>query len=144
MPFALTDPTHPRTNLWKLLSFWWWFFESAILNFIFKKKIFIPMKISPNLYDRMDGSTFWCFPWFPENSLLCVILRYTVYQLGLTYEFYPFFTWLKRPSITSPNGFVVNTLELLTLSSTYIWPQVRPYFLNTYSEAVEAKKQPLW
>ena len=21
----------------------------------------------------------WCFPWFPENSLLCIILRYTVY-----------------------------------------------------------------
>ena len=39
---------------------------------------FIPMKISPNLYGRMDGSKFWCFPWFPENSLLCVILRYTV------------------------------------------------------------------
>ena len=38
----------------------------------------------------------------------------------MTYEFYPFFTWLKWPSITSPNGFVVNTLELLTLSSTYI------------------------
>ena len=38
-----------------------------------------PMKISPNLYGRMDGSKFWCFPWFPENSLLCVILRYTVY-----------------------------------------------------------------
>ena len=37
------------------------------------------MKISPNLYGRMDGSKFWCFPWFPENSLLCVILRYTVY-----------------------------------------------------------------
>ena len=38
-----------------------------------------PMKISPNFYGRMDGSKFWCFPWFPENSLLCVILRYTVY-----------------------------------------------------------------
>ena len=37
------------------------------------------MKISPNLYGRMDGSKFWWFPWLPENSLLCVILRYTVY-----------------------------------------------------------------
>ena len=27
----------------------------------------------------MDGWKFWCFPWFPGNSLLCVILRYTVY-----------------------------------------------------------------
>ena len=26
------------------------------------------MKISPNLYGRMAGSKFWCFPWFPENS----------------------------------------------------------------------------
>ena len=43
-----------------------------------KKKCFIPMKISPNLYGRMDGSKFLCFPWFPENSLLCVILCYTV------------------------------------------------------------------
>ena len=24
---------------------------------------------------------FWCFPWFPASSLLCVILRYTVYIL---------------------------------------------------------------
>ena len=45
-----------------------------------KKKIcFIPMKISLNLYGRMDGSKFWRFPWFLENSLVCVILRYTVY-----------------------------------------------------------------
>ena len=39
------------------------------------------MKISPNLYGRMDGSKFWRFPWFPENFLLYVILRYTVYLL---------------------------------------------------------------
>ena len=31
------------------------------------------MKIGRNLYGRMDGSKF------PENSLLCVILRYKVY-----------------------------------------------------------------
>ena len=91
MPFASFNPTNPRTNLRnfrkKILRIGdfekWAFFESAILNFFFwKKKIFfcfIPMKISPNLYGRMDGSKFWCFPWFPENSLLCVILRYTVY-----------------------------------------------------------------
>ena len=45
-----------------------------------KNAFSVPMKISPNLYGRMDGSKFWCFPWFPENSLLCVILRYTVYM----------------------------------------------------------------
>ena len=29
----------------------------------------------------MDGSKFLCFPWFTENSLVCVILRYTAYTL---------------------------------------------------------------
>ena len=29
---------------------------------------------------------FGCFPWFPENSLLCVILRYTVYVLECIYK----------------------------------------------------------
>ena len=59
------------------------FFWVGHFEFFFRKKkfffCFIPMKISPNLYGRMDGSKFWCFPWFPENSLLCVILCYTVY-----------------------------------------------------------------
>ena len=62
------------------------FFWVGHFEFFFSKKkfffCFIPMKISPNLYGRMDGSKFWCFPWFPENSLLCVILRYTVYVTG--------------------------------------------------------------
>ena len=61
------------------MSFFWF----GHFEFFFRKKknffCFIPMKISPNLYGRMDGSKFWCFPWFPENSLLCVILCYTVY-----------------------------------------------------------------
>ena len=59
------------------------FFWVGHFEFFFRKKnkifCFIPMKISPNLYGRMDGSNIWCFPWFPENSLLCVILCYTVY-----------------------------------------------------------------
>ena len=51
------------------------------------------MKISPNLYGRMDGSKFWCFPWFPENSLLCVILCYT----GSTIRFWhKVKTWLDQ------------------------------------------------
>ena len=54
----------------------WIFFSKKIIFFCF-----IPMKISPNLYGRMDGSKFWCFPWFPEKSLLCVKLCYTVYLI---------------------------------------------------------------
>ena len=65
----------------------WIFFFKKIFFFCF-----IPIKISPNLYGRMDGSKFWCFPWFPENSMLCVILRYTVYlevssEINLTFFF---------------------------------------------------------
>ena len=40
----------------------------------------IPMKISHKLCDRMDGTQIWCFSWFPANSLLFVIFRYTVYM----------------------------------------------------------------
>ena len=49
--------------------------------FFCKKKFFclIFLKISLNLYGRMDGLKFWRFPWFPANSFLCVIKRYTVY-----------------------------------------------------------------
>ena len=68
----------------------WEIFEKIFLELaIWKNELFLsrpfriflllPMKISPNLYGRMDGTKFWCFPWIPENSSLCVILRYTVY-----------------------------------------------------------------
>ena len=90
MPFASINPTNPRTNRWnfrkKILRIGDFenlsFFQLAISNFSFsqKKCCFIPIKISPNLYGRMDELKFWCFHWFPENSLLCVILRYTVYN----------------------------------------------------------------
>ena len=77
--------------IWEIFAKIFW--ELAILKnelflsrqfwiFYSKKKIFfcfIPLKISPNLYGRMDGSKSWWFPWFLENSFLCVILRYTVY-----------------------------------------------------------------
>ena len=90
MPFASFNPTNPRTDLRdfreKILRIGDFeklaFFESAILNFFFEFFFFfcfIPMKTSLNLYGRMDGSKFWHFPWFLENSLVCVILRYTVY-----------------------------------------------------------------
>ena len=85
-----------QERIWEIFAKKFW--ELAILKnelflsrpfwiFFSKKKkkffCFIPLKISPNLYGRMDGSKFWCFPWFPENSLLCVILRYTVYLKSL-------------------------------------------------------------
>ena len=78
MPFASINSTNPRTNLWN-------FHENFLRIDNFEKLFFyfcfIPLKISSDLYGRMDGSKFWCFPCFPENSLLCVILRYRVYFL---------------------------------------------------------------
>ena len=84
MLFASINSTNPRTNPWnfykKILrigDFEKWPFEKRPF-WIF---CLIPMKISHKLCDRMDGTLFWCFPWFPANSLLCVILLYTVYVL---------------------------------------------------------------
>ena len=68
----------------------WRFWKTAILKnwpfwifFLHEKKFSLldPMKISHKLCGRMVGYQFWCFPWFPANSLLCVIYRYTVYFL---------------------------------------------------------------
>ena len=48
-----------------------WFFFSIFFNFFqFLFFCFIPNKINPNLYGIIDGSKFWWFPWFPENSLM--------------------------------------------------------------------------
>ena len=69
------------------------------------------MKISPNLYGRMDGSKFWCFPWFPENSLLCVIFRYTVYiDISSEQKFEP---WIKQNQIVILKNFAYLTFEAL-------------------------------
>ena len=85
MPFASFNPTNPSTNLWnfrekisRIGDFEKWpFWKIGHFEFFFLKKkfffCFILMKISPNMYGRLDGSKFWCFPWFPGNSLLCVI-----------------------------------------------------------------------
>ena len=43
-----------------------WIFFSKFFFFF----CFIPMKISPNLYGRMDGSKFWCFPWLKWGWLI--------------------------------------------------------------------------
>ena len=64
-------------QFWKTQFFWVNHFD-FFFDFFFLF-CFIHMKISPYSYGRMDGSRFWCFSWFPENSLLCTILRYTVY-----------------------------------------------------------------
>ena len=84
MSLASINPTNPRTNLWNFRKFfsrigkfekrpfWIFFLEFFFFCFNFTK-------ISPNVYGRMNRSKFWRFPWFPANSLLCVILRYTVY-----------------------------------------------------------------
>ena len=65
-------------RFWKMAilknrPFWIFFFRIFFFRFIF-------LKISPNLYGRMDRLKFWRFPWFPANSLLCVIKRNTVYE----------------------------------------------------------------
>ena len=72
-----------------------------------KTKSLIPMKISPNLNGRMDGSKFWCFPWFPKNSLLCVILRYTVYKGEITIKTFSgsnFLSWQKGHGCLNSKG----------------------------------------
>ena len=39
-----------------------------------KENAWSPWKsVSNYLCDRMDGTQFWCFRWFPANSLLCII-----------------------------------------------------------------------
>ena len=91
MPFASINPTIPRTNLWNFgrncsafgdvekLSF----FESAILNFFFKKKkiffCFIPMKTCQSLLVSKDFSKFWWLPWFPAPNSTCLNICNTVY-----------------------------------------------------------------
>ena len=97
---AVTSPSLSHVVPWKILLTTWLvkkvfmlqrtrpFWKSAILKmgnfgfFFFKKERkfgLIPMKTSHILCDRMNGTQFWCFPLFPANSLLCVIIRCTVY-----------------------------------------------------------------
>ena len=94
------------------------FFWVSHFEFFFRKKkfffCFIPMKISPNLYGRMDESKFWCFPWFPENSLLCVILCYTVYLNAPLVRSTFFIPWLIFSHISTPNS----------IRDLYIWNDI--------------------
>ena len=79
------------------------------------------MKICHKLCDRINGTQFWCFSWFPANSLLCVIYRYTVYcklchsVVSLHLDFLADLAWalvfmapsmsfLSDPKIVSPKG----------------------------------------
>ena len=79
--FCVLGCSCPNEFSWKIFENWW-FWKMVILKNGHFGIFFclIPMKISDKLCDRMDGTDFWCFPWFPANSLLCVILRYTVYK----------------------------------------------------------------
>ena len=88
MPFASINPTNLRTypyNFEKNILNWqsWksqFFFESAILEIFLKVFFcFIPMKISQSVISSKDGLKFWWLPWFPVNTLLFLILGYTVY-----------------------------------------------------------------
>ena len=48
---------------------------------------------------EISRSKFWFFPWFPENSLLCVILRYTVYVHTIVSATWPskhFWGWVEK------------------------------------------------
>ena len=75
---------------------------------------FIPMKISHKLCDRMDGTQFLSFPWLPANSLLCVILRYTLYLMFTigypeldkhkAYAFIFYFSHIFRPNSKTRMG----------------------------------------
>jgi hypothetical protein len=56
-----------------------------IFTFFFfqkKKKIcFIPMKISPDLWNSKDFSKCWWLPWFPAPNNTCLLICNTVYIL---------------------------------------------------------------
>ena len=105
------------------------FFWVGHFEFFFRKKknffCFIPMKISPTLYGRMDGSKFWCFPWFPENSLLCVILCYTVYNIFWIIGFIATKNWVGQwpndPRFHRPSWSHCSTLN--RPASSALWPK---------------------
>ena len=89
MPFASINPTNPRTNLWnfgeKFLRIGdfeiFSFFRVGHFAFFFQKRFFfcfIPIKISPNSYGRMDRSKFWCFPGFQKFLAMRNITLYSV------------------------------------------------------------------
>ena len=53
------------------------------------------MKISQSFLGSQDGSKFWWLPWFPANSLLCIILRYTVQCINWFFFKYDLSRWGK-------------------------------------------------
>ena len=94
-----------KNELFLSRPFWIFFFEKNKFFFCF-----IPMKISPNLYGRMDGSKFWCFPWFPENSAMrnigviqCIYCGYSLKlhseHFGLTLNQETLSSWLPMNSL---------------------------------------------
>ena len=125
MPFASINPTNPRTNLS--------FFESAILNLKkIKNKCFIPIKTSPKLYGRMDGWKFWCLPWFPENSLLCVILCYTVQCMSKLFNNYQYLKPLIKKSEHFDSSLLSESSSRVFWSWFSIWQQTISGNVNIY------------
>ena len=51
--------------------------------FFFSLNCLILTKICHKLCDRMNGTQFWCFPWFPANSLLSEMLDVSVRSVQL-------------------------------------------------------------
>ena len=141
MPFASINSTNPRTNLWnfgekisRIGHFEkWQFWKIGHFEFFSSKKnfffCFILMKISPNLYGRMDGSKFWCFPWFSENSSLCVILRYTVYIEDIKFLVFVFkFFWVKKSVLF----WGITKSESVRMRSNWVWANLYLGFFPSF------------
>ena len=84
----------------------------------------------------MDGSKFWCFPWFPENSLLCVILRYTVYIHTRIKGFSAGFQW--HHHISPYLGVIAKKLPLV---SPQIWVSIWSLSCHKGTSPVRATKE---
>ena len=115
-----------------------------ILEFFSQKKIFfcfIPMKISHKLCNRMDGTQFWCFLWFPANFLLWYYViqcksnsiecrsRWRSNQVLLTLNanqsFFIAFGFFSKYFVTRKNKFVKYVIECtvggVRLSKVQFW-----------------------
>ena len=113
------------------------------------------MKISPNLYGRLDGSKFWHFLWFPANSLLCVIKHYTVYPLSISTWFLKYRMSLDFFSISnSKKNQFRNKLDFLLSSNliftacvsckNQVWTRQKLEFISKWISFRVCNKGPNW